>query len=65
MNYQHLELALLIVKLAMLAGVLSIVGFGVSKLLHAIADSRQQERVREQAVVASARARASARRKTA
>lgn len=58
MYYQKLELILLIVKLVMLAGVLSIVGLGVRNLLNAIADSRQQARMREQAVVASTRARA-------
>jgi hypothetical protein len=61
MHYQQIELALLVVKLFMLAGVLSVVGFGLSKLLNAIADSRRQERMREQAVVASARARAQTR----
>jgi len=61
MYYQQIELALLIVKLFMLAGVLSVVGLGLRKFLHAIADSRQQERMREQAVVASARARAQTR----
>lgn len=65
MYYQQIELVLLVVKLLMLAGVLSVVGYGLNKLLKAIADSRQQERMREQMVVASARARAQARRKTA
>lgn len=57
MYYQKLELVLLIVQLAMLAGVLSVIGLAVRKLIYAYADSRQQARMREQMVVASARAR--------
>jgi len=62
MDTQKIELISLILELCLLAVVLSFVGFAVRKLINAVADSRQQARMREQAVAAAAvRARAKAR----
>ncbi len=60
MNPQ-IELFLLVIKLAFLACVLGFVGFAVRKFLNALSDSRQQSRMREQAMVAASHARARAR----
>lgn len=61
MSY-YVGLGVLTLQLAFLAVVLSVVGVAVRKLIYAILDSRREMRMREEAMVAASRARASTRR---
>lgn len=61
----YVALGALIMQLAFLAVVLSVVGLAVRKLIYAVLESRREQRNREQALVAAARARANARRQAA
>ena len=61
----YVALGALILQLAFLAVVLSVVGLAVRKLIYAVLESRREQRNREQALVAAARARANARRQAA
>lgn len=59
----YVQLGVLFVQLAFLAVVLGAVGFGVRKVIYAFLESRQESKMRAEAVVMAARARASARAK--
>jgi hypothetical protein len=53
-----IELASLSMMLVFLAVALSIVGFGVSKLLHLVLDARRQDSMNSQALYVAAKSRA-------
>lgn len=59
----YVQLAALAIELVFLALVLSIVGYGLNKLIARHLVSRQEEKMRSEALVAGSRARAHARAK--